>query len=140
MEAHTGLKVLIADDSGALRQRLRRMIGDIDGVETVVEAEDGARALELMRAGPFDAAVLDIRMPGASGMEVLQEVRKSIPSLVIIMLTNYPYLAYRVRSAEAGADFFFDKNSEFMKVVEVLNGMVRGRRANARDDIPRRLS
>jgi DNA-binding NarL/FixJ family response regulator len=127
METHTGLKVLIADDSGALRQRLRRLISGIDGVETVTEAEDGTQALELMRSAVFDAAVLDIRMPGSSGLEVLQEIRKSVPSLVIIMLTNYPYLAYRVRSSEAGADFFFDKNSEFMKVLEVLGRMAKHR-------------
>ena len=131
METNTGLKVLIADDSGALRQRLRKMISDIDGVETVTEAEDGSQALELMRSAVFDAAVLDIRMPGSSGLEVLQEIRKSVPKLVIIMLTNYPYLAYRVRSSEAGADFFFDKNSEFMKVLEVLGRMAKHRHTKA---------
>ena len=129
MHTHSGLKILIADDSGALRQRLRRMIGDIDGVESVAEAEDGSQALDLLRSTHFDAAILDIRMPGRTGMEVLTEVRKTVPSLVIIILTNYPYHVYRMRSSELGADFFFDKNSEFMKVVEVLNGMVRGRRA-----------
>lgn len=131
MDVATGLKVLIADDSAALRQRLRRMISDIDGVESVTEAADGAEAVDLIHSTRFDAAVLDIRMPGRSGMEVLADVKKTVPSLVIIMLTNYPYHAYRVRSSELGADFFFDKNSEFLNIVEVLHGMVRGRRTKS---------
>lgn len=131
METRIGLKILVADDSTALRQRLKKMISAIDGVETVTEAEDGTEALELMRTAVFDAAILDIRMPGSSGLEVLQEIRKALPSLVIIMLTNYPYLAYRVRSSEIGANFFFDKNSEFTKVLEVLDRMAKHRRAKA---------
>ncbi len=122
--SRANLKVLIADDSVALRQRLKAMISDIDGVDSVAEAGTGAQAMEMIRTTPFDAVVLDVRMPGLNGLEVLLEIRKINAGVVIIMLTNFPYLAYRIRSTQSGADFFFDKSSEFMKVFEVLNGMV----------------
>ena len=77
---------------------------------------------------PINNMVLDIRMPiqsrsempTGSGMEVLAQVKEEEPPPVIIMLTNYPYPQYRRKCIEAGADYFFDKSTEFRKVAEVL--------------------
>ena len=125
MDPRTGLKVLIADDSAELRQRLRALIGDLAGVDTVLEAADGLAALAAIRATSFDAVILDLRMPGRTGMDVLLEARRLFPALVLIVLTNYPYPAYRKRCIENGANFFFDKNTEFMNAVEAVRGLVR---------------
>ena len=59
-------------------------------------------------------------MPNGSGIDVLKHIKKDNPDLIAIMLTNYPYPQYRKRSIERGADFFFDKSTEFEMVLEVL--------------------
>lgn len=125
MDTYSELKVLIADDSAALRQRLNRMIANISGVSAVVEVDNGIEAMAVLETLRPNAVILDIRMPGRSGMEVLLEAKKILPSAVVIMLTNYPYPAYRTRCLESGASYFFDKNTEFMKVIEVLNHLVK---------------
>ncbi len=67
--------------------------------------------------------ILDIRMSDGSGIDVLPEIKKGNQSPLVIVLTNYPYPQYRRKCIEAGADFFFDKSTEFDKVTEVLRHM-----------------
>ena len=71
--------------------------------------------------------ILDIRLLGGSGIDVLRTLKQEKPSPHVIMLTNYPYPQYREKCLEAGADFFFDKSREFHQVTEVLQQLVRKR-------------
>ena len=64
--------------------------------------------------------ILDIRMPGGSGIDVLREIKKGNQPPLVMVLTNYPYPQYHRKYIDAGADFFFDKSTEFEKVTEVL--------------------
>ena len=59
-------------------------------------------------------------MPGGSGIDVLREIKQNNQTPLVIVLTNYPYPQYRRKCMDAGADFFFDKSTEFDKVTEVL--------------------
>ena len=63
-------------------------------------------------------------MPGASGINRLHEMKKDKPAPIIMILTNYPYPQYRKKCADAGADYFFDKSTEFDKVPEVLQKLI----------------
>ena len=65
--------------------------------------------------------VLDIQMPGMTGIEVLEALKKEDPGLLIVMMTNYPYQQYRERCLAAGADHFFDKSCEIEKIIEVFS-------------------
>ena len=114
------MRVFIADDSPIVRARLISMLDDLDTVEIVGQARSGSDALEAIRRLRPDAVILDIRMPGLTGIEVLEEVKKSDPHLLVIMITNFPYQQYRDRCLSAGADYFFDKSSEFDKVIDVF--------------------
>jgi DNA-binding NarL/FixJ family response regulator len=67
--------------------------------------------------------VLDISMPGGSGMYVLETVKKDRPVPVVIMLTNFAHDQYRQKCLQLGADYFFDKSTEFERVIEVLRGI-----------------
>lgn len=67
------------------------------------------------------------KMPGGNGIDVLQNIKKSKPAPIVIMLTNYPYLQYRKKCMKAGAEYFFDKASEFEKVNEVLENLILSR-------------
>jgi YesN/AraC family two-component response regulator len=67
-----------------------------------------------------DVVILDIRMPENNGIQVLEAIKKSAAAPVVIMLTAFPYPQYRKKCLEAGAEYFFDKATEFEQVAEVL--------------------
>ncbi len=128
------MKILIVDDSPIVRARLITMLDDLTHVNVVGQAKSGEEALEALPRLKPDAVILDIRMPGQSGVEVLEKIKKTNPAPKVIMLTNFPYEQYRDRCLESGADYFFDKSSEFNKVIDVVSklaneGVERGRRA-----------
>ena len=114
------MKVLIVDDSEIVRERLKVVLSDITELENISQAEDVLGAITSFQKLNHEAVILDIRMPGGSGIDVLQEIKKSNHPPVVIVLTNYPYPQYRRKCIDAGADFFFDKSTEFDKVIEVL--------------------
>ncbi len=114
------MKVLIVDDSPFIRERLISELLEIEGIEIVGEAKDGIEAQEAIFKLDPELVTLDIRMPGLSGIDVLRDIKASHPDIKVLILTNYPYPQYRRRCMEEGADYFFDKSSEFEKVIEVL--------------------
>ena len=114
------LRVFIADDSDLVRERLATLISELEAVELVGQAEDAHEALEAIQRLEPDVAILDIRMPGGNGIQVLEAVKVSGSALVIIMLTAFPYPQYRKKCLEAGAEYFFDKTTEFEQVAKVL--------------------
>jgi DNA-binding NarL/FixJ family response regulator len=114
------MKVFIADDSALLRERLVALICDLEGMEVVGQAGDAAEALEAIRRLKPDVAVLDIRMPGGNGIQVLEAVKRQPAPPLVIMLTGFAYPQYRRKCLAAGADYFLDKTTEFERVAEVL--------------------
>lgn len=94
-------------------------------IEVIGEADNVQQAIEHIRQQGPDVVILDIRMPGGNGIDVLREIEKNDQAPVVIMLTNYPYPQYKRKCMDAGADFFFDKSREFEKVVEVLRGWIK---------------
>lgn len=117
------IRVFISDDSPIVRVRLANMISDIRGIELVGEAQNVEDSLEMIQNLNPDAVILDIRMPGGSGLDVLKAIKgKEDPPLVII-LTNYSFPQYRKTCLESGADFFFDKSNEYHKVIDVFKNL-----------------
>ena len=114
------MKVFIADDSAEVRERIVDMISEAESIEIVGQAESVPDAIGAIRQLKPDVVILDIRMPGGCGIDVLKTIEKNGGIPVVIMLTNYPYPQYRKKCFDAGADFFFDKSSEFEKVINVL--------------------
>lgn len=117
------LKVFVADDSALVRERLAELISEIEGVEVVGQAGDAREALEGIQRLRPDAVILDIRMPGNNGIQVLEAIKRSTAAPVVIVLTAFPHPQYRKKCLEAGAEFFFDKATEFEQVAEVLKKM-----------------
>ena len=117
------MKVFIADDSREIRNRIITMLSDIETIDMIGQAENVEDAINSIRKINPDVVILDIRMPGGSGIDVLENIDKRNRVPVVIMLTNYPYPQYRKKCMDAGADFFFDKSGEFEKVIEVVSGI-----------------
>ncbi len=114
------ISVIIVDDSLVIRRRLAAMIAELVGVEVVAEASEAQEGLELTESLKPDAVIVDIRMPGRSGIGMLEDMKALEHKSQIIVLTNYPYVAYRRRCLELGADHFFDKSTQFERVLDVL--------------------
>ena len=119
------MKLFIADDSSVVRERLKAMLSNLEEIEAIGQAQDVGEAINFIEELKPDAVILDIQMPGGSGIEVLKHIKKEQPATVVIILTNYPYSQYRQQCIDAGADFFFDKSLEFEKAIEVCKGLAR---------------
>ena len=124
---HSGkciVRVFIVDDSELVRSRLVQALSEIKGIKIVGEAgfvEDAIR--EIMKLTP-DIAIIDIKMTDGNGIDILTAIRKNNLATRFIVLTNYPYLQYRKRYLDAGADFFFYKATEMNKLEDLLEKIV----------------
>ncbi len=118
------MRIIIADDSDLILERLQQMLSQHDKVQLVGSFKNGAEALEALLALKPDLAIVDIKMPGLSGLEVLKEIRKSDKALKFIILTFYSTDIYRKLAIESGADYFFSKGDDFEKVSQVVSEML----------------
>lgn len=112
--------VFIVDDSPVVRERLVTMISELPNVEIVGQADIAFEAIDSIRQLRPTFVVLDISMPGGSGMYVLETIKRERPGPTVIMLTNFAHDPYRRKCLQLGADYFFDKSTEFERVTEVL--------------------
>lgn len=118
------MRVIIADDSALIRERLQEMLGISGQVELVESCDNGTDTLKALRNLKPDLAIVDLKMPGLSGLEVLTEIRKEDKALQFIILTLHTSECYRQMATEAGADYFISKVDDFEKVAEVVAGML----------------
>jgi two-component system KDP operon response regulator KdpE len=115
--------VLIVDDERSIRISLRTILSSIGF--TIIEAGRGEEALALVRTAQFDAVLLDINMPGMGGIEVCRVMRKSSPSLPIVMLTVQGNEERKVAAFEAGADDYITKPFHLGELTARLRAAVR---------------
>jgi len=123
--AGTDMKVFVVEDSAAVRERLIEMIREIEDIDVVGEADTFATAVNgIMNTRP-DVAVLDIKLAddGGSGIDVLNQVRKGLPEMKAIVLSNYATPQHMKASADAGAEYFLDKSADFERITEILAQM-----------------
>ena len=119
------MKVLLADDSEMMLEALQEMLSPFSQVEIVAACKNGTDALEAIRSLKPDLAIVDLKMPGLTGIEVLTEIRKENQFTIFIILTLYSTLYYRQLAMEAGADYFFSKADDFDNIAGVVEEMVR---------------
>src|SRR6516225_2714491 len=114
-----GLRVLFADDEAHLRDLMQMELPRL-GHEVTVCA-DGAAALRALERGSFDAALLDIRMPGISGIEVLNQVKQSSPDTQVIILTGQATVDTAVQALRLGAFDYLTKPCKWAELEVLLN-------------------
>ena len=103
------IRVIIADDHAVVRRGLREILSEASDVVVAGEAASAPEVARLLASERFDVAVLDMNMPGTSGMELLAEVHRTYPSLPILVLTMYPEEQFGVHVLKAGAAGFLNK-------------------------------
>ena len=123
------MKILIADDSKILRERLIRVISKIKGIEIIGEAETQSQTLRLIIKLKPDVVMLDVRLKTGSGIKVLENIAKRSIKTEVIVCTNYGYPQYRRRCQELGAKYFLEKATEFEKIPRVLRKIMKEKQA-----------
>jgi DNA-binding NarL/FixJ family response regulator len=113
-------KVFVVDDSAIVRERLITLLAEVPNVTIAGEAEMARDAIAGIERQHPDIVVLDISMPGGSGIQVLEKIKKDRPAPMVIMLTNFDHPQYRQRCMQLGADHFLDKSNSFERVIEIV--------------------
>jgi two-component system invasion response regulator UvrY len=120
------LKVLIADDFPLFRRGIKDLLSDGLGDLTVGECANAHELLELVRRKKWDVLILDISMPGTTGVDALMQVKKERPSLPVIILSMHPEDQYAVRMFKAGADAYLTKASAPEELVKAMKKVIAG--------------
>lgn len=113
-------QVLIVDDSTQIRERLAALLTETNQICVVGQHDDGDKVLDAVGHLKPDTVILDIRLPGVSGIELLKKIKSRYAHVTVIMLTNYDYTQYRRQCKQLGADHFLNKTLEFDKIISAI--------------------
>lgn len=114
------IRVLIADDHAIVREGLKRILADDSSVETIAEASDGQEAARLARLHKPDVVLLDISMPGRSGIDALADIQSASAHTRILILSMHPEDQYAIRCLREGADGYLTKESAPELLLEAI--------------------
>ena len=106
----TQIRILVVDDHQIVRQGIRSLLSNYPDFDIIGEAADGTAALTLVSQLAPDVTLLDIRMPGESGLEVLRQIRETQPEAKVLMLTSFDDDEHVLSALRAGAQGFVLKN------------------------------
>lgn len=120
------IRVLLADDHAIVRAGLKEILAGTGDIAVAAEAANGHEVLERVRAADFDVAVLDMSMPGRSGIELIKQVRSEKPKLRILVLTMHSEAQYAVRVLRAGASGYLTKDSATEQLVAAIRRIAAG--------------
>jgi two-component system invasion response regulator UvrY len=120
------IKILVADDHAIVREGLKQILVETSDIVVAGEASDGNQALNQVRKGDYDLVLLDIAMPGMSGLEVLKQLKSERPDLPVLMLSMYPEEQYAVRTLKAGASGYLTKESAADELIAAIRKVCMG--------------
>jgi DNA-binding NarL/FixJ family response regulator len=120
-------RVLLVDDHDVVRKGIRAILEDRFAAITICEASGGEEALAALTA-PFDAVVLDLSMPGRSGIDLLAEVKHRCPRLPVLIMSLHGEEQFAVRALRAGAAGYLTKSAASEQLVAAFERIVRGGR------------
>ena len=120
------IRLVLADDHAIVREGLKRIVGEAGDLQVVGEAADGGEVMQRVRELEFDLLVLDLSMPGRSGMELIKLVKAEKPRLRILVLSMHQETQYAVRAIKAGASGYLTKESAPAQLVQALHKIAGG--------------
>ncbi|OGF98490.1 MAG: DNA-binding response regulator [Candidatus Glassbacteria bacterium RIFCSPLOWO2_12_FULL_58_11] len=120
------IKIIITDDHPIVRKGLKEILAETKDIFSVDEAGNGWEVLEKVGKTDYDVVVLDLSMPGMSGLEVLKQLKKKKSSIPILVLSRHPEEQYAVRVLKAGADGYLTKESAPNELALAIQKIARG--------------
>ena len=120
------IRILIADDHAIIRDGLKQIISFVPEMQVVGEAEDGEDVLAKVRALDLDVIVLDMSMPGRSGIALIQQINAMKPQLPILVLSMHQESQYAVQAMRAGASGYITKNTASSQLIEGIRKVAAG--------------
>jgi DNA-binding NarL/FixJ family response regulator len=120
------IRIVIADDHAIVREGLKRIVSEADDMQVLAEAADGTEVMQRVRELEFDVLVLDLSMPGRSGMELIKLAKTERPRLRILVLSMHQELQYAVRAIKSGASGYLTKESAPAQLVQALRKIAAG--------------
>jgi two-component system invasion response regulator UvrY len=134
------MKILIADDHSIVREGLKLILKDHIVSSFIEEAKEGYEALDKIVSGIYDFIILDISMPGLSGLEILSALKVRNIKANILILSSYPQGQYAIRALELGASGYISKNSAPEELVLAIKKISAGEKYISSDIIGRLVS
>lgn len=120
------IRVILADDHALVRQGIRSLLEKLDDVEVVGEVNDGREALELSKTTQPDIVIMDITMPGLSGLEAVSRMKKACPTTRVIMLSMHGGEEYFQQALDSGAAGYLLKDADQLELELAIRSVVRG--------------
>jgi two-component system invasion response regulator UvrY len=120
-------RVLLVDDHPVIRQGIRRILTNAFTDLDVAEAETGEQAVALCETGVWDLVVLDLSLPGRSGLEVIRDVRQVQPQAPIIVVSVHPPHQFERRALSVGAAAYLEKSAAPEEMVKAVTDVLAGR-------------
>lgn len=120
------IRVVIADDHAILRAGLKQLLVATQEIDVIAEANNGFEALQYARTLDFDVLLLDLSMPGKSGIELIKQVKSEHPKLRILILSMHEEQQYAIRAIKAGASGYLTKDSAPTQLVSALRKVASG--------------
>ncbi|MEO8635784.1 MAG: response regulator transcription factor [Gemmatimonadales bacterium] len=124
--AKTTVRIMLVDDHAIVREGVRHVLAATPGLEVVAEAGDGDTALALAQQCTPDVVVLDLSLPGVSGLEVTRQLRLLLPTVRILILSVHDHAEYVVGAVRAGAQGYLRKDSSPAELREALRALAAG--------------
>jgi DNA-binding NarL/FixJ family response regulator len=122
------IKILIADDHPVVRKGLGEIVKKAFDMVMVDEASNGQEVLERVAKNDYDVVLLDVSMPGRSGLDILKELKGQKPKLSVLVLSIYPEEQYAVRVLKAGASGYLTKESAQDELISAIQKVSTGRK------------
>ncbi len=120
------IKVIIADDHPLFRRGLKHALDDTGDITVVAEVSNGDELLTRAKEDKFDIVLLDIAMPGKSGLDLLKQLKTEHPALSVLVLSVYPKEQYAVRFIKAGASGYLTKESASEQLAQAIRKIANG--------------
>jgi len=122
------IRILIADDHTIVREGLKQILAETPDMVVVDEANNGQEVLEKVWKNDYDVVLLDISMPGRSGLDILKQLKSENAKLAVLILSMYSEEQYAMRALRAGASGYMTKESAPDELIEAIRKVSRGRK------------
>jgi two-component system invasion response regulator UvrY len=120
------IRILLADDHAIIRDGLRQIFAETGDLQVAGEAASGHEVLARVREADWDILLLDLSMPGKSGLELIKQIKAEKPRLPILVLSMHEPEQYAQRALRAGAAGYLNKDSDAPQLIEVVRKVARG--------------